>query len=243
MPKKNIEIAYRANRDQLRSEFAQGGFWFMVRTRVDDGRNFKVIEDAYVNTRLLQGLVDVAVTFAARIATTRGTVDPENQRALRRAVKKLSTVNNKLAALGLDLHPSQQAIDDQVALWSSNWMMTLEQVRRLAERRSPRSRAGVSEQTVTTILEEIRAGREEIRVEIGSPGEPHYTTFPFPAAEQLDFELVLKTPAAVRAIAAFCNHRRSGLAVASDLLVLRWPSVTLDIVRRARRKVARRTRA
>jgi hypothetical protein len=66
VPKKEIEISYRANRDQLRSEFAQGGFWFMVRSRVDDGKNFQVIEDAYVNARLLRGLVDVAVTPALR---------------------------------------------------------------------------------------------------------------------------------------------------------------------------------
>lgn len=243
MPKKEIEISYRANREQLRSEFAQGGFWFMVRGRVDDGKIFKVIEDAYVNARLLRGVVDVAVTYAARIATTQGTVDPESQGALRRAVKKLSVVNNKLTGLALDVHPSQQAIDDQVAVWSSNWLMTLEQVRGIAQRRGSRNRPEISERTVIAILEDIRTGREDIRVEIGSPGDAYYTAFPFPAAERLDFEQVLKTPAALRAIRAYCNRRRHGLAVASDLLALRWPSITLDIVRRARRRAKRRTRS
>jgi hypothetical protein len=158
-------------------------------------------------------------------------------------VKKLSAVNNKLSGLALEVHPSQQAIADQVALWSSNWMMTLEQMRRIAERRSPRTRPAISERMVARILEDVRAGREEIRVEIGSPGDPYYTTFPFPAAERLDFEQVLTTPAALRAIAAYCKRRRTGLAVASDLLVLRWPSITLDIVRRARRNAKRRTRS
>lgn len=227
--KKKIEIEYRANDAPVRARFAVGPFWGSARGHPD----FEEIQQAYVNGVLLCNFANVAAGLANRPNLHQREARSESQeRELKLALKTLKRINKALA--GIEQHPSREPIDYRLNIWSSNWTVAVEGIRRIVEKRSSprrnREPAPVDAITVGKVLDDISAGTERITYVAGGID----TGLPIQIEQWPEFEKVRQSQAALRKIAKFCNGGASALDVALDLLSLKWPSVTREMIRKAR---------